>query len=224
MLRHRLESIFAGLMKCRHCDGTVTRVNKGKHVYLVCSAAHAKAGTHPYESVPYAEALEAFTRGIRTTLDSAPRGNDTTDIETKIERLQVEVDAGEDRVSELFEIRIADNSKKARDELQNAERELAAAQDALRKAVEQRDTLASTNVTMRLAAVEKAFTHEPLDTEAANKALRGAVRKMIMRPQDGTLDILWHHADAPQETVFVTSRFDWDANQIEDLRQEATVV
>ena len=215
-----VRSIFAGVMKCRHCDGTVTRVNKGDHVYLVCSAAHAKAGTHPYESVPYVEALEAFTRGIRTALDSAPRGNDTADIEAKIGQLQVEVDAGEDRVNELFEVRIADKSKKARDELQKAERELAAAQEALRKAVEQRDTLASTNVTMRLAAVEQAFTQEPMDVEVANKALRGAVHKMIMRPQEGTLDIVWHHADAPQETVFITSRFDWDANQIEDLRQE----
>jgi hypothetical protein len=43
---------------------------------------------------------------------------------------------------------------------------------------------------------------------------------MIMRPQEGRLDILWHHADEPQETVFMTSRFDWDANQIEDAKHE----
>jgi DNA invertase Pin-like site-specific DNA recombinase len=216
-----VRSIFAGLMKCRHCDGTVTRVNKGAQVYLVCSAAHAKAGTHPYESVPYQEAVDAFMRGLKVTLTTAPRGNDTADIEAKIEQLQIEVDAGGDRVNELFEIRIADKSKKARDELQKAERELAAAQDALRKAIEQRDAWASTNVTMRLAAVEKALTQEPMDVEVANKALRGAVRKMIMHPQEGTLDILWHHADMPQETVFMTSRFDWSADQVEDLRQEA---
>lgn len=40
-----------------------------------------------------------------------------------------------------------------------------------------------------------------MDTEAANKALRGAVRKMTMRPQEGHLDILWHHAEEPQETL-----------------------
>jgi DNA invertase Pin-like site-specific DNA recombinase len=215
-----VRSIFAGMMKCRYCDGTVTRVNKGDHVYLVCAAAHAKAGTHPYESVPYQEAVDAFMRGLKVTLTAAPRGNDTADTEAKIEQLQVEIDAGENRVNELLEIRIADNSRAARQALERAEQELAVIRDNLRKAIERRDTLASTNVKKRLAAVGQAFTQEPLDTEAANKALRGAVRKIIMRPQEGTLDILWHHADAPQETVFVTSRFDWDANQIEDLRQE----
>ena len=60
-----------------------------------------------------------------------------------------------------------------------------------------------------------------MDTEEANKALRAAVRKMIMRPQEGRLEILWHHAEEPQETVFITSRFDWDANQIEKNTEEA---
>jgi hypothetical protein len=214
-----VRSIFAGLMKCRHCDGTVTRVNKGAQVYLVCSAVHAKAGTHPYESVPYQEAVDAFMRGLDVTLAAAPRGNDTTDIEVKIEQLQVEIDAGENRVNELLEIRIADNSRAARQALERAERELAGIRDNLRKAVEQREALASTNVTMRLAAVEKALTQAPMDAETANKALRGAVHKMIMHPQEGTLDIVWHHAEAPQETVFITSRFDWGANQVEELEE-----
>src|SRR5262249_14871291 len=34
-------SIFSGVLKCRHCGGTVTRVSKGDYVYLVCSAANA---------------------------------------------------------------------------------------------------------------------------------------------------------------------------------------
>jgi hypothetical protein len=34
------------------------------------------------------------------------------------------------------------------------------------------------------------------------------------------LDILWHHADEPQEVVFMTSRFDWDANRIEEQERE----
>jgi DNA invertase Pin-like site-specific DNA recombinase len=205
-----VRSIFAGLMKCRHCDGTVTRVNKGAQVYLVCSAAHAKAGTHPYESVPYQQAVDAFLRRLKMTVDTAPRGNDNTDIVGRIEQLRVEIDAGENRVNELLEIRIADNSRAARQALERAERELAVVRDDLRKLEERRDTLASTNVTKRLAAVEKALTNEPMDVGEANKALRGAVRKMVMRPQQGTLDIYWHHAEEPQETLFITKRFDFD--------------
>ncbi len=73
-----VRSIFAGVIKCQHCGNTVTRVNKGDHVYLVCSAAHAKAGQHPYQSVPYQQAVDAFTRGLHLTLREAPRGGNRT--------------------------------------------------------------------------------------------------------------------------------------------------
>src|SRR5262249_8302628 len=155
--------------------GTVTRVNKGDHVYLVCSTAHAKAATHPYESVPYVQAVRAFKHSLKLTLDSAPRGNDTGEIEGTIEQLKVEVDAGEERVRELLELTISDKSRAARQALQKAEQDLDAAQEAIGKATERLDTLTSTNVKKRLAAVETALTTEPMDTEAANKALRGAV-------------------------------------------------
>lgn len=208
-------SIFAGVMKCQHCGGTVTRVNKGDHVYLVCSAAHGKAGTCRYESVPYQQAVAAFLRGLKMTIDEAPRGADTGGIESRISQLQVEVDAGEERVKELLELTITDKSRAARQALQQAEKELDATRETLRKAIDRRDTLTSTNVKRRLAAVEKAFANETIDTEEANKALRGAVKRMVMRPQEGRLDVLWHHAEEPQETLFYTTRFDWDANTIE---------
>jgi hypothetical protein len=202
-------SVFAGVMRCQHCDGNVTRVSKGQYVYLVCAAAHAKAGTHPYESVPYVEAVKAFRGGLMRTLDEAPRGKDTAEWDAEIERLSVEVDAGEDAVNELLELAIADKSRAARQRLQDIERELDEQREALRKAAERRDALTSTNVKVRLDAVQKAFTTEPMDTEAANKALRGAVSRMVMRPQVGTLEILWHHVDEPQDTLFLTSRYPW---------------
>jgi hypothetical protein len=44
---------------------------------------------------------------------------------------------------------------------------------------------------MRLAAVEKALTREPMDTEKANKALRAAMRKMTMQRAVNTMrDVL----------------------------------
>jgi hypothetical protein len=63
-------SIFAGVMKCRHCLGTVTRITKGKHVYLVCSAANARAGTCRYETLPYQEAEDALCMNIELSRDN----------------------------------------------------------------------------------------------------------------------------------------------------------
>jgi DNA invertase Pin-like site-specific DNA recombinase len=208
-----VQSIFAGMLKCRRCGGTVTRVNKGQHVYLVCSAAHAKSGTCKYESVPYHDAEGAMRRVIHEVLDEAPRGNDTAEMDEKIGQWRTAIDAGEDRVRELLELTITDKSGVARQALHTAEQELEAAKETLRELQERRDTLTSTNVKLRLAAVEKALTGGPMNTEEANKALRGAIRKMVMRPAEGTLEIHWHHAEEPQGVVFITSRFDWGANQ-----------
>jgi DNA invertase Pin-like site-specific DNA recombinase len=213
-------SIFAGVLKCQHCGGTVTRVNKGEWVYLVCSAAHGTAGTCKYESVPYHEAEVEMRRIVHRILDDAPRGNNTAEMDRAIEKMQIEIDAREDSTHELMEIRIADKSITAERALRKAERELEEARESVRKLMERRDTLTSTNVKMRLAAVEKALTAEPMDTEATNKALRAAVRRMAMRPAKGTLEIHWHHADEPQEVVFMTRRFDWDANQIEETTEQ----
>ncbi|SFN95682.1 Site-specific DNA recombinase [Bradyrhizobium sp. Ghvi] len=215
-----VRSIFAGIMKCQHCGGTVTRVNKGEHVYLVCAAAHAKAGTCRYESVPYAEAVSTFRLRLLGVLEDAPTGNNTADLDARIEQLKGMVDAGEEYVNELLDLRISDKSRAAGQRLRDAEQELDGHREELRALLERRETFRSTNVLKRLEAVEKALIAEPLDTEAANKALRGAVRKMVMRPQEGRLDILWHHAEEPQETQFITSRFDFEAQDMEDLTEE----
>jgi DNA invertase Pin-like site-specific DNA recombinase len=215
-----VRSIFAGVLKCQHCGGTVTRVNKGEHVYLVCSAAHGKAGTCKYESLPYHDAEREMRRIVHRILKDAPRGNDTAEMDAAIAQLRVGVDVGEDRVGELLELTITDKSKAAKQGLQSAERELEETRETLRKLLERRDTLTSTNVQLRLAAVEKALAAEPMNTEEVNKALRGAMRKMVVRPQEGRLDILWHHAEQPQETVFITTRFDWNANRVEEGQQE----
>jgi hypothetical protein len=141
-------------------------------------------------------------------------------MDAKIGQHRATIDAGEDRVRELLEITIADKSRAAKQALNKAEQELADTEESLRKLLERRDTLTSTNVKLRLAAVEKALTAETIHTEEANKALRGAVRKMIMRPAEGTLEIQWHHAEEPQEVMFMTagsrrkSPFErWDADQ-----------
>ena len=204
-----VRSIFAGAIKCQHCGGTVTRINKGNWVYLVCAAAHAKAGTCKYDSVPYEDAVRAFTAHLRGWIEEAPRGNNTATMDAEIEQLKGGIDAGEDHARELLELAISDKSRAAKRKLQDLESELDGMRKRLRELSEHRDSVTSTNVKLRLAAVKEALTREPMDVAEANKTLRGAVRKLVMRPQEGTLDILWHHADEPQQISFITRRFDW---------------
>jgi DNA invertase Pin-like site-specific DNA recombinase len=201
-----VRSIFAGVLKCEHCGKTVTRVGKGTYVYLVCAAAHAKAGTCRYESVPYDEAEAEVRRLIEDIVEEAPRGKNTADIEREIDGLQAYLDETATDIKELLRARIEDKSAAAQRALREAEEKYATIADTLRDRRDHRDTLTSTNVKTRLDALEKAFTADAMDTETANKVLRAAVRKIVMKPAEGTLDIYWHHADEPQEVRFVTRR------------------
>lgn len=206
-------SIFAGIMKCEHCGGTVTRVAKGKHVYLVCSAANARAGTCKYASVPYQEAEDALRQAIAQIIEDAPRGNDTTAMQEEIVRQSAAVDATERRARELLNLSITDKSATAKRELQTAEREHEAAETALQQLREKLDRMTNVNVVKRLRAVEETLGADKVDVAAANRALRQAVRMTVMKPTKGELLIYWHHAEAPQEVPFHTRRFKWTQEQ-----------
>ena len=64
----------------------------------MCAAAHAKAGTCKYESVPYEEAVGSIHgTSMRGWIEEAPRGNDTAEMDAEIEQLKGGIDAGEDQ-------------------------------------------------------------------------------------------------------------------------------
>jgi hypothetical protein len=156
--------------------------------------------------VPYEEAADELRRTIDYTIEQAPRGKNTAEIEREIDGLQAYLDATVTDIQELLRARIEDKSAAAQRALREAEEKYETIADTLRDRRDRRDALASANVTARLTAVREALTAEPMDTEGANKALRAAVRRMVMGLAEGTLEIHWHHADEPQEVRFVTSR------------------
>ena len=119
-----VRNIFSGVMQCECCGGTVTRVNKGEHVYLACSVARSKAGVHRNWSVPYDQAVQAFRRELKRTLRAAPIGDDMATIIERLQQLEVEIDAGNSAIAELLEMTISDRSKAARNKLQQYEAEL----------------------------------------------------------------------------------------------------
>lgn len=201
-----VRNIFSGVMRCECCGGTVTRINKGEHVYLACSVARSKAGVHRNWSVPYDQAVQAFRRELKRMLRAAPIGDDMATIIERLLQLEVEIDAGNSAIAELVEITISDRSKAARKKLQQYEAELEALEREHRTLSERRDARRTASVSARLDAVRDALTGKAMDVATANKALRGAIKSMVMHPARATLDIQWHHADAVQEVLFITSR------------------
>jgi Recombinase/Recombinase zinc beta ribbon domain len=69
------KSVFAGLLKCAHCGGTVTRMVKGaRDVYLICSRANRRVGCK-YQAVRYRDVERALRDNAKVIVEEAPRGH-----------------------------------------------------------------------------------------------------------------------------------------------------
>jgi len=203
-------SIFAGLLKCQHCGGTVTRVSKGEHVYLVCSVANARPRTCRYETVPYADAESALIHVTPSMIEEAPRGADTSALEAEIANAEAEVAVLFSEVQELLNLSIEEKSAAARKSLRQRERDLAEADERARVLRERRDNQTSEGVRRKLETIERALLATPLDVRTANTVLREAIQKMVMVPSEGRMFVYWRQAEAPQEIIFMTRRFQWE--------------
>jgi DNA invertase Pin-like site-specific DNA recombinase len=199
-------SIFAGLLKCPRCGSSVVRVSKGAQVYLVCSRANARAKGCKYQAVRYANVEQAVTANAKAIIGDAPRGLETPELERKIQGQDTEVSALLDETRELVALAIRDKSEAASIRLRERELELEVARERLRELRTQRDTLAKPNVERRLTAVQEALTRKKINVSQTNKALKQAVRIIVMNPEEATLAIHWHHAKEPSAPFPFQSR------------------
>jgi DNA invertase Pin-like site-specific DNA recombinase len=200
-------SIFAGVLKCQYCDGTVTRVAKGKHVYLVCAAANARGGKCKYETVPYQQAEDSFCGAIDFIIRDAPRGRDTADLEEAIRDAENLESVRSDEMGELLELLIVDRSRAARERLKVVETQMEKARDNAAELNKRLDSMTSASVMRKLDSISNVLHQSPLDIAEANRVLKQAIRKMVMDPARGRIEIHWHHTDEPQQTGgLVTNR------------------
>jgi DNA invertase Pin-like site-specific DNA recombinase len=199
----KLTSIFAGVLRCAHCGGLVTRVSKGAYVYLVCSKANRKGtGACRYLAVSYKDVESAVRTNARAIIRDAPRGLDTAELDEEIAKLDEDTDVIEAQTHRLADELARDNSGAVRARLREREAELKAALERLRTLRAQRDTRARPYVQRRFDALRNALSRKPLNVVEANKALKEAVGKIVLDPEAGRLAIHWHHApERPTEGV-----------------------
>jgi ATP-dependent exoDNAse (exonuclease V) alpha subunit len=140
-------------------------------------------------------------------IEDAPRGKDTAHLELEIEEHELKVDVLLDQARELTDELLATKSDAIRRRLRDKETELEEVSDALRNLRATRDSLTSTQVAQRLTTLLEALTREPFSVKDVNAALRRSVKSIIMHPEAGSMDIIWHHADQPQEVPFYTKYY-----------------
>src|SRR5262249_10848464 len=114
------------------------KVSKGEHVHLFFSAANFRPRSCHYKTLPYGEVEEAFVTAIRGTIDEAPHGKDSAELDKEIANADAEADMLFDEVQELLAITIEEKSAAARKTLSQREADLANAGDRARTLRERR--------------------------------------------------------------------------------------
>ncbi len=201
-------SIFAGVLRCKHCGGLVTRVSKGTYVYLVCSRANRKGtGACRYLAVSYKGVEDALRANAKAILRDAPRGLETAELEKAIATLDADTDVLEEQARRLADELIQNPSETVRMRLKEKEAEWRSARESIRTLRAQQEARARPYVQRRLDALRNALRGKPLDVSDVNKALKEVVSKIVFDPEAGKLAIHWHHApERPTQDVPFFSR------------------
>lgn len=188
-------SIFAGLLRCAHCQGVVTRVSKGEYVYLICSRANRK-GTKGcrYQAVRYEDVEQAFRHNAVSIIREAPRGKDTAEIEDEISRLEEHLSATAEQAHDIADELVMQKSDVLRQRLADKEAGIERLRENIRELRARRMALAAPFVLNRLRALRDALRRKPLKVADVNKALKEAVSRIVIDPEAGQLAIYWHHS------------------------------
>jgi hypothetical protein len=202
-----IKSVFAGLISCAHCGGTVTRMPKGdNNVYLICSRANRRLGCK-YQAVRYQDVEDALRTNAKAVIEDAPRGQETKQIEEEIVGLDILVSELAEEARELADELAYNKSETVRTRLREKEQEFKAAREQLRQLRVRRDTLAKPFVAHRLQIVEQALTQEPFNVVETNRALKKAVSHIVLNPENAELTLYWRHApEQPTEAGPFASR------------------
>jgi hypothetical protein len=174
------------------------------------SAANARAKGCNYQAIRYEDAEKALRVNAEAIFENAPRGQDTSELERQIQGLEYEYEELADEAEFLTDQLVTKQSAVLRQRLDRAEREMASMKGALRDRRAERDKLAGPYVLKRLAAVRDSLLAEETCVATVNKALKQAVRQIVLDAEAGTLTIRWDHAGEAAQNIPFFSRHVWD--------------
>jgi DNA invertase Pin-like site-specific DNA recombinase len=185
-----IRSIVAGLGRCATCGSAMTRVCKGKYVYVVCSKAHAKAGCS-YRTLRYGDVELALRENAVSICDEVPRGNDAAGLEEQIALEDLRLSTLSDEATELMGELVQTKSPTARRQLAEIERAMSECRVRLQELRKARDTFASPYVVKRIEQLLKALTTSHFDVAEANRALKAVANSVSIDPANGIINIKW---------------------------------
>lgn len=115
-----------------------------------------------------------------------------------------------DEMGELLGLVIKDRSRASRERLNVVETQIEQARERAAELNKRLDSMTSTSVRRKLDNISITLSQSPLNISEANRVLKQALRKMVMRPAQGRLELHWQHAEETQEIGLYTGRL-WNA-------------
>jgi hypothetical protein len=173
-----------------------------------------RAADCKYLAVPYPRVEGALRENAKTLVAHAPRGKSTAALEKQIDALQADADHLENHTFELADLAAREKSVAARRRLSAAESELKGFQKNLRDLRAQRDTLTTASVRDRLKAAQDVLTRPDKSVSETNRALRQAIRRITLDPEQGRLWVQWHHSDEIQDILCISKHTSWKEGEI----------
>lgn len=189
--------MFGGLAHCGRCGAPVTLVQKGakgaRVRYLVCSAARVRSGCRRYQAIPYARFEAALLVNRARLLAGVRAGEQRADLT----RLITEADAAVYRLGDDLENAVSRAGRSSRAAGSTRVRALRTERDKLLVVAEalraERETTTGSYVRERVAELQQALAHEPLDRARVNTLLRQVFSGVTVDYDGDDLAFLWRH-------------------------------
>lgn len=190
--------MLARLARCPKCDGTMTRVVKGRrsHPSLVCVRAKTRAGCE-YKSVRVDLIEMAIVERLPERLQNAPAGERNAELDRQIVDAEARVSITADQLQNVERaIKEGGEARRLVAMLEELEGEWEEARDTLRSLEAQRIEVAGQTVQSRIARLLDAIAPregEALDVSAINVALQTVFRRVVVDYRHGVLEFEWLH-------------------------------
>lgn len=196
-------SIVAGLARCPHCGGTMTRIVKGKKggpPKLICAKAKNSAGC-TYHLVKLPE-VEAALIGAASGMATPPLADNN--ILDEIRGADASLDAVNEKISALVDLIESKPSPALSKRLAERETEAAQLQETL-KGLRNRAAETESRVVKlraeRLSSTLALYSSGIEDAASVNAAMREALTSVVIDYQRGALVLNWRHGPSTEVAV-----------------------
>lgn len=189
--------ILAGLARCPVCDGTMTRVSKGRRSRpkLVCVSGKTGTGCS-YVSVPVQEVEDAIIRDWGALLENVPAGQGEGALDAEHDKLAANIAGTEQHLMDLAEALEAAPSAAGAVRLARVEAELRTMRADL-EALDERRAMADRGLLRTrlgdVAELLSAADDDPasLDRAAVNAGLRSVFKGAVVDYRAGRVRLQW---------------------------------